>query len=281
MPDLLDDIVGIYQKKGLTIIPYRLTFECDPAREILDGLDESFHHILIAGGDGTVNYVVNLLLGAGLDIPVSVLATGTANDFATLLGIPSDIRKACKRIVAGEVRRVDVGCVNGQHFVNIFSCGMLSDISQRTPTFFKNTFGRAAYYVSGLTELSKFHRMQLKITSDGGDWEGSSLMFFVFNGRTAGTLPISYLSQIDDGLLDVLIVRGDNPLATIQTIFHYLSRSTGKYPPGMVHIQCSHLVATSPDPDTTDIDGQPGPSFPLEFTCKRGALRVIAPKARK
>ncbi len=277
---MLDEIIAMYQKRGLTIVPYRLSFERDPSCDIIDGLDTEYHHILIAGGDGTVNFVVNILMSNGIDLPVAVLPTGTANDFASMLGMPSDIRKACRKILAGEVRRVDVGDVNGRYFVNIFSCGLFTDVSQKTPTLLKNTFGKLAYYVRGLSEIPKFRPMRLTITSDGGNFEGSSLIFFVFNGQTAGKMRISYLSQIDDGLLDVIVVKGDDPAVALQAMLHYFSfsRNKGAYPSGIVHFQCKQLTAISDTAETTDIDGQAGPQFPLAITCHQGALQVIFSK---
>lgn len=279
--DNLDEIIALYQARGFSIIPYRLSFEGSPDDIIYD-LDHTFHHILIAGGDGTVNYVVNLLKNNDIDIPIAVLPTGTANDFASILNIPSDIIRACKRILSGDIQSIDLGKVNDQYFVNVFSCGLFTDVSQRTPTILKNTFGKLAYYVGGLGELPKFRKMHITINSDDGSYDGSSLIFFVFNGQTAGKFKIAYNSQIDDGKLDVLIIKGDDPLATVQTIFHYISllRKKSSYPPGVVHFQCSHLEARSHVNESTDIDGQAGPSFPLSFSCEAGALRVIVPKKR-
>ena len=66
--------------------------------------------------------------------------------------------------------------------------------------------------------------MELSITSDGGDFRGNAIIFFVFNGRTAGTLPLAYLSEGDDGLLDILVLKGDTPLDTLHTAIRYLPR---------------------------------------------------------
>lgn len=279
--DLLDEIIAAYQRRCLTIVPYRLTFRGDPA-EILSDIDDTYHHILIAGGDGTVNYVVNLLKRTGLDIPIAVLPTGTANDFASVVGMPSDPMQAVRRILSGEVRPVDLGRVNDTYFVNVFSCGLFTDVSQKTPTILKNTFGKLAYYVNGVAELPKFRKMHLTLHTDGGDFEGSSFIFFVFNGKTAGNFRLAHSSEIDDGLLDVLVVKGDNPLETIQTVFHYLSlhRRRTNYPSGMAHIQCSRLTAVSATDEPTDVDGQPGPRFPLTVTCEKHAIRVIFPRTR-
>lgn len=278
--DNLDEIIKLYQDKGYSIIPYRLTFKGDP-RDIINDIDGTYHHVLIAGGDGTVNYIVNLLKSNGIDIPVALLPAGTANDFATVLEVPSEnITESCKALLKSDIVPVDVGIVNGNYFVNVFSCGLFTEVSQKTPTIMKNTFGKLAYYVGGLGELSRFRRMHIDIKSDGGDFKGDCIIFLVFNGRTAGNFKIAYLSEIDDGLLDVLIVKGDGPIQTIQTLVHYLPLS-GKhthYPSGIEHIRCSRLEAKCTTEEHTDIDGQPGPGFPLEITCEKGGLRVLKPR---
>lgn len=92
--DWLDNIIDIYQRGGYSIMPYRLAFTETEETDLLDDIDGSYHHILVAGGDGTVNYVVNLLKRRNLDLPVAVLPTGTANDFANTLGVPVGHRES-------------------------------------------------------------------------------------------------------------------------------------------------------------------------------------------
>ena len=243
--DWLDNIIDIYQRGGYSIMPYRLAFTETEETDLLDDIDGSYHHILVAGGDGTVNYVVNMLKRRNLDLPVAVLPTGTANDFANTLGVPSDIEKACRRILGGEIRRVDLGRANDEYFVNVFSCGLFTDVSQKTPTILKNTFGKLAYYFGGLGELPNFRKMHISIESDGGNYEGPSLIFFVFNGRTAGQMRFAYLSEIDDGLLDVIVIKGDRPIETVRTIFHFIKRNTKDYPAGIVHFKSRDILLHS------------------------------------
>lgn len=276
----LDDIISIYQRKGFCIVPFRLTFDCEDD-EIIAGLDDTYHHILVAGGDGTVNHIVNILKANAIDIPIAVLPAGTANDFATMLGMPSDIAEACKKILNGEIREVDLGRVNDEYFVNVFSCGLFTEVSQRTPTIMKNTFGKLAYYFSSLQELPNFKKLQLSIQADGREiYSGSALIFFVFNGKTAGNIKIAYLSDVQDGLLDVLVVKGDNIVETIRTVAHFLRRDTLHYPKDVIHVKSSDITITSLHDETTDIDGQPGPTFPVHIVCEPHALRVISPKQK-
>ena len=283
--DRLDDIIALYQQRGYTIVPYRLDFRGDGAEMIAD-LDKRFDHVLLAGGDGTVNYMVNLLKKNNIDIPLAIIPAGTANDFAMMLGTRhGDVTDVCRAILDGRVASVDIGKVNGNCFVNVFSCGLFTDISQKTPTIMKNTFGKLAYYVSGLGELARYRTMEVKIETDGGNFEGRCFLFLVFNGKTAGTLRMAYLSEVDDGLLDLLVIKSAGPVKTIQTALRYLVQmqlgNASSYPDGIEHIRCSRLRAESKTPETTDIDGQPGPSFPLEITCEKNALRVIIPEYLK
>ena len=247
--EYLDQIIALYQEHDYLLVPYRLSFN-RPEEEITYDLDSGYEYILIAGGDGTVNHVVNLLKRSGFDIPVAILPTGTANDFAAMLGMPADIMKACRLLLVGHEKRVDLGLVNGTWFVNVFSCGLFTDISQKTPTIIKNNFGKIAYYINGLGELPRFRKMNLSIRTDGGNYEGDTIIFFVFNGQTAGSIPLAYTAKIDDGKLDVLIVKGDTPLKALRSALKYINRLIYRllrrkgYPSGIVHLRCTTLTAS-------------------------------------
>lgn len=275
----LDKIIEIYQTHDCLIEPYRLNFNDNEEQDMLRGIDETYFHILIAGGDGTVNYVVNAMKRGGIDIPIAVLPTGTSNDFSHMMGVPSDLARACRRILAGTEQRVDLGRANNEYFVNVFSCGLFTDVSQKTPTILKNTFGKLAYYFGGLGEIPNFRKMHISIETKDESYDGSSLIFFVFNGRTAGQMRFAYMAKPDDGLLDVIVIKGDRSIETIRTIFHFIKRDTGSYPPGVVYFKSDDIMVNSYNDESTDIDGQQGPSFPIHITCEKGALRMIVPAA--
>lgn len=274
----LNDIITVYQKYDFHVVPHILKF--NPADdEFLSYTDDNYHHIIAAGGDGTINYIVNILKSNDIDIPIAVLPTGTANDFANLIGVPTDIIEACEKNIKGSVRELDLGKVNDKYFVNVFSCGLFTDVSQKTPTIMKNTFGKLAYYFSSIGELPNFKKLHLNITANGKQvYSDSALIFFVFNGKTAGNLKIAYLSDIQDGLLDILLFKGDNIKETIRTVFHYITHNSHKrYPKDIIHVKSDDITITSAGNETTDIDGQTGPHFPLKITCEQGAIKVICP----
>ena len=92
-----DSICTVFRAYGYEITPQPIDFEANP----FDG-NEQIDLMVVAGGDGTVNYVVNSMKSKGLDIPLGVIPAGTANDFAGMLGVPGDISRACRAILDGE-----------------------------------------------------------------------------------------------------------------------------------------------------------------------------------
>lgn len=272
----LDYIIEKYQKAGYCIIPFRFTIDSSE-KDLIELLKHPYHHILISGGDGTVNLVVNMLMNNSIDTPIAVLPAGTANDFAKMLGNNSGIKDACRRILKGKVSRIDVGKVNSTYFVNVLSAGLFTEVSQRTPTMLKNTFGKMAYYMNSIQELPRFRMMHLDVNSVEGTYNDEAVVFFVFNGRTAGNLDIAHYSDETDGLLDVIIIKNSNPIEAVNVFMHFFTNPIIKssYPSGVVHFKTKELSIEAKSDIRIDIDGEQGPALPLNITCIHKALRVI------
>lgn len=276
----LDSIINKYQSKGYTIMPFRITdgFDID---ELFKNTDIKPHHVLVAGGDGTVNQVVNAMMRSGFDYPIATLPAGTANDFAHVLGYPTSLLQTCDMILSGEVINVDLGLVNDTYFVNVLSAGLMTEVSQKTPTIMKNTFGKMAYYLSSIQELPKFKRISVRMESENVTYDDQALLFFVFNGRTAGNMNLAYYSDVSDGLLDVLIVKGTNIIETMSTAFHFVSGVEKSYPKGVLYFKAKSLYISTEDELTIDIDGEHGPDLPVSIKCIAGGLKAIVPSFKK
>lgn len=271
----LDTIISKYQSKGYTIIPFRISTE-QSLEEAFSDIDNSYHHILGAGGDGTINQIINLMKKNSLDIPLAILPVGTANDFAKYIGMSADIGESCDKILSGEIKEIDLGKANDRYFINVFSFGLFTDISQKTPTHLKNTLGKLAYYLNGIKELPSFRKLDIKVTSDEFSYEGNALIFFTFNGRTAGNINISYKSEINDGLLDVIIVKGDNIRSTMLSLFEFLRLEHLEKPKDIIHFKTSDFTVEYSDSNlNSDIDGEVGPTSPIHITCVENGLKII------
>lgn len=196
-----DSICTVFRAYGYEITPQPIDFEANP----FDG-NEQIDLMVVAGGDGTVNYVVNSMKSKGLDIPLGVIPAGTANDFAGALGMSHKPLEAARQIASGAIDRVDCGCVNGLYFVNIFSFGIFTTTSQRTPDERKHKIGKLAYIIEGVKEFRAMHAVPLQVVADGEAFDFNSLMVLVFNGETAGGFRLARRSSIKDGLFDCLML---------------------------------------------------------------------------
>lgn len=275
----LDKIAKYYQEAGYALTLYRITREKGLAglAEMVRAIEPD--HLLAAGGDGTINRLVNYLKHRDVEVPIAILPTGTANDFAHLIGMPDDIDDACRAILGGSVRRLDLGRIGERYFINVLSCGLFTEVSQKTPTVLKNTFGKLAYYFSSIGELPSFRKMNIEVQADEISFKGSCLLLLVFNGRTAGNLKLAKHSSAEDGLFDVLIIRGENIVESIKNVFYFLmKKKEAAYPSDIVYFQTRRLHITNDQP-TSDIDGERGPDFPFEVECLPGSMPVIVPLA--
>lgn len=272
----LDNIFRIYQNKGYLVCPFRISEEAELDDAFSDF--EEYEYFLLAGGDGTINNIVNSMKRLGVDKPIALLPTGTANDFAFCLGMPKDIVSACEQIIDSEIREIDLGKINDRYFVNIASMGLFTDVSQKTNVNLKNTMGKLAYYINSLSEIPRFRRLNITVSASDFFFSDPSLIVFVFNGKSAGNLNIAYKSEIDDGLLDIVIVKGDLGPQTILSFFEFIKGEHLEKPKGVIHFKADELTIDSFENIKTDIDGERGPDFPLSIRCEKRSLKVLGGK---
>jgi len=266
----VEAICTVFRAYGYEIEPRLIDFSANP----FDG-NETIDLMVVAGGDGTVNYVVNAMKRKGLDIPLGVIPSGTANDFARALGMSREPLEAARQIASGGVERVDVGCVNGLWFVNIFSFGIFTTTSQRTPDKRKHRIGKLAYIIEGVKEFRSMHAVPLEIEADGERFDLRSLMVLIFNGETAGGFHLARRSSIKDGLFDCILLEKKNFFRSTLAMCRYLA---GGQPKIVRHLRARRIDIRSSVNEPTDVDGQKGAEFPLHIECLAGGLRVMCAK---
>lgn len=266
----VEAICTVFRAYGYEIEPRLIDFSANP----FDG-NETIDLMVVAGGDDTVNYVVNAMKRKGLDIPLGVIPSGTANDFARALGMSREPLEAARQIASGGVERVDVGCVNGLWFVNIFSFGIFTTTSQRTPDKRKHRIGKLAYIIEGVKEFRSMHAVPLEIEADGERFDLRSLMVLIFNGETAGGFHLARRSSIKDGLFDCILLEKKNFFRSTLAMCRYLA---GGQPKIVRHLQARTIDIRSTVNEPTDVDGQKGAEFPLHIECIAGGLRIMCAK---
>src|SRR5260370_10919731 len=169
------------------------------------GVEEGFEKIVAAGGDGTINEVVNGLAGAS--VTLGLLPIGTMNVFATELGLPVHDLEFCWNIVkSNSTRSVDLAKANQKFFVQLAGVGLDAQVVKETSSQLKRNFGPLSYLISAAQIAARQPPRLLIQSEDASIDEGSFVL--VGNGRFyVGPFPFFNQAVIADGLLDVVVFK--------------------------------------------------------------------------
>src|SRR5215510_14976685 len=198
-------------------IEVRVTWEAGDAKRFVSEAGE-VDLLIAAGGDGTLNEVVHGLMDLSkAERPaLGIVPLGSANDFANGCGIPRDPKKALALCMKGQAAPIDVGKANDHWFINAASSGFGAEVTATTSPELKRLLGPAAYTVMGAILAINFHHYEGKLILPDRELTRSGPVAIVGNGRqTGGGLQVAPRACIDDGLLDVLVVRQISPTALL------------------------------------------------------------------
>jgi len=232
--------------------------------------------VVVAGGDGTINSALQVLLRVRK--PLGILPLGTANDAARTLGIPNDLSAAAAIIVADRKRRIDVGVVNGRCFLNAAGIGFSTKLQQELPAWAKRRFGPLAYPI-GVVRRWRRHR-PFSVLIRGGDGEPIRrrvIQVTVANGRFyGGGMTAEQDASIDDGQLDVVMVLPSDWWRHIASV---VGLKRGVYPEAVPVVAerrtAFELITLRPEWIATD--GERSTQTPAKFEVIPAALEVYAP----
>ena len=271
------DAVNKLRKDGHSL-DVRVTWEGGDIQRFVDEASErGLKRIIVGGGDGSLNEAANALLQrSDPEISLGILPLGTANDFATACGIPQTPLAALELALEGPARSIDVGCANDHHFLNVASIGFGASVTANTPVELKNFLGGGAYTIAGLVQALNFVPYPSLVRTPDRDFEGELLVGAVCNGRTAGGgQPLAPSAMLDDGLLDVLLVRYFTPRNAAQVIQEL--RNPDQAGEFVERFQASTLEGESEVETPFNLDGEPFLEKQLSVSVLTGAVRVVLP----
>ena len=183
-------------------------------------VSEGYDAVIAAGGDGTINEVVNGLLqaaGDGDPLPLGILPMGSANDFSDLLGLPRDLTAAAQLIATGNTRKLDAGRVNDHFFLNNSALGMEPMVTIESQKI-ERLSGEMRYVGALIRALIKLKSWPMKIKWDDGSYEGLGILLSVCNGPRTGGFPMAPGAELDDGLLDFVFAPAMSKLTLLNVI---------------------------------------------------------------
>ncbi|MBW4688028.1 MAG: lipid kinase [Komarekiella atlantica HA4396-MV6] len=197
----LSEAINYLKTLGFSVIEESIE---DPKHlsEVIVRYQQQVDLVIIGGGDGTLNAAVDALVDTQL--PLGILPLGTANDLARTLGIPNSLLEACKIIAYGDLRRIDLGWVNGKHFFNVASLGLSVKITQRLTKEVKRRWGIFAYAATALQVIWEARPFSAEIVLNGKSLRVKTVQIAVGNGRYyGGGMTVVHDATIDDQRLDL------------------------------------------------------------------------------
>ena len=234
--------------------------------------------LVVAGGDGAAGLGANIC--ADTDVPLGIVAVGTGNDNARELGLPvQDVDASVRRILAGGVRRMDLGRVltdDGERvrdYLGVLSCGFDAVVNERANNMLWPR-GPQRYNLAILRELPVFGPIHYELTIDGVEREIDGMLVCVANGRAfGGGMKVAPTADVEDGLLDVVIVH-DIPMATFLSVFPKVFKGTHTSHPA-VEIVRGASIRIATERIVSYADGERVAPLPLTVGTAPGALSIV------
>ncbi len=236
------------------------------------GVEEGFEKIVAAGGDGTINEVVNGLADTG--VTLGLLPIGTMNVFATELGLPIHDLEFCWRIITGDsTRSVDLPKANQKFFVQLAGVGLDAQVVKETSSQLKRNFGPLSYLISA-AQIAARQPPKLFIQSEDASIDEGSFVL-VGNGRLyGGRFPFFKHAVIDDGLLDVIVFKRLGYLEIIKYLQDVIFSSDIRVPE-IEYFQTRRVRVESNQIVPVEVDGELVGNCPVEFSLHERSLRVL------
>jgi diacylglycerol kinase (ATP) len=238
--------------------------------------------LVVVGGDGTMNEVVNGAVGT--DAEIAILPNGTGQDFGRTHGIPTGFDDAVRVALGGVTRTVDVGRVSlgdeTRHFANVGSAGMSGSVARRANSMSKSLGGRATFFYALTREFLAWQNTDVTVRLDGGEERrGAMHDVIVAIGRWhGGGMKLAPDASQDDGLFDVVFIGDVNKLDFLTTAPRLYS---GKYlsHPKVDHVRSATVEIDAGEPLPVEVDGEPIGTTPARFEVVPGAVRIRVPAA--
>ncbi|MFC0273189.1 diacylglycerol kinase [Metabacillus herbersteinensis] len=262
----LPEVLEKFEQAGFETSCHATTCEGDATKAAKVAAERGFDLVVAAGGDGTLNEVVNGIAELEVRPQIAVIPVGTTNDFARAAGIPlNDIPSAADAILKGIAKPIDIGLVNDQYFVNIAGGGRLTELTYEVPSKLKTVIGQLAYYLKGIEMLPSIRPTEVEIEYDGKLFQGEIMLFLVsLTNSVGGFEKLAPDSKLDDGLFDLLILKKAN-LAEFIKVASMALRGEHINDEHIIYTKANRVKISTKDKMQLNLDGEYGGLLPGEF----------------
>jgi len=197
-------------KEKFAIVDIKKTEFSGHAYGIVQQSCDKYDYMIVGGGDGTLNEVVNALANNSKRPILGYIPCGTVNDFAKTLKIPKNIDKALKIILNGKVSSYDIFQSNDKFGIYVCCSGVFTSSSYETKQIIKKRFGKIAYFFNGIKSLFTSKPFYLKARYEEKQFEGYFALMLLVNSRSVAGFSINKDAKLYDGKIDCLFLKCPN-----------------------------------------------------------------------
>lgn len=221
----LSDILEVFTKSDYQVTVYPTKRKEDATNLTIEYAKE-FDLLVCAGGDGTLNEVVNGMMQCKEEEkrPIGYLPAGTTNDFGESLKLPKNILKAAEVVVNGENFPCDIGLMDNKYFNYFAGFGAFTNVSYNTPQASKNVFGRMAYILEGVKYLPTLKTYNITVNCAETDFTAECIYGMITNSDSVGGFKGLAGKDVllNDGLFEAAFIKAPKNPIELQAIINAL-----------------------------------------------------------
>ncbi|MFA5560632.1 MAG: diacylglycerol kinase family protein [Acholeplasmataceae bacterium] len=274
-------IQTIFKERNLSLDIYE-SKECKDLINQAFLFSSKYDVFLVAGGDGTINEVVNGVMKADKKPSIAIIPTGTANDIASILGMKKKIRKSLDIILSTNPVLMDVNQMNDQYFIYTGSAGIFTRISYATKRKYVKSVGYLAYLLTGLKDVFKAYRIPLKIETNDKEIEGTyKLALGLSTNRVAGMFLRGFVpNKLNDGKFEFRLFNRKGFSGMLAVLWFFITG--GRYNKEKNLLSAKEYKITTTETTAWNVDGEFSTTGSIEIKVHQQKLSVyVAHKSRK
>lgn len=236
---------------------------------------QGYHVVIAAGGDGTINEVINGLVGT--QTALAALPIGTMNVWVRELGLPLQPRAAAETLLYARVRPIDLGRAGQRYFLLMAGVGFDAAVVNQVRSHEKRLLGPFAYVLRALEVASSFQGARVRLTIDGRKLRRRMILMVIGNSQLyGGVIKITARASIDDGLLDLCIIKGNSLLSAPMRVFSIIS---GRHmlDPEIEYHRARTIKIESNQRLPVQVDGDHIGDTPMTVEAVPGAIYALLP----
>ncbi len=273
-------VVEVFSYADYLVSVYPTKAKGDATQYVEKLRHDDFDLIVVCGGDGTLNEVIEGIMNSGNEIPLGYIPSGTLNEWSSGLNISRNIETAAKDIINGKKIRLDIGRFNERYFSYTASFGAFTSASYSAPQEVKNVLGQSAYFFEGIKSLGSIKPIHMKITTEDNVVEGDFLFGAISNALSVGGI-VKYDKTpvgLNDGIFEVILIRNPDNIVKLQPLVdgilkHEFDRE------GMEFFRSDKMLIEADEEVSWTLDGEYAKGDgPINVENIHGAITFIVPE---